>query len=189
MNKLSIGLVVLGIVAGVIIAPVIYLRVHPLTMESMSIEIYDNFIEQIIPHHEDAITMADLASTRAEHAEIKKLAINIKKTQSEEIAQMKSWYKEWYGKEVPSLSGGDAMMHGGMMSGGRADLEDLKTSKPFDKEFIQEMIPHHLMAVMMAQMLVVSTSRPEMRTLAENIISAQNKEIGEMKEWYALWYK
>ncbi len=156
-------------------------------------QIDSHFIEQMIPHHEDAITMANLALTRAEHQEIKMLGSDIIKTQSDEIDQMKDWYKSWFGNEVPDVSssmghGMGMMMHGGMM-GNETDVKTLENSQPFDKEFIEQMIPHHQMAVMMAQMLSRSTNRPEMKQLAENIISAQTKEINQMREWYNAWYK
>lgn len=151
-----------------------------------------HFIEQMIPHHEDAITMANLSLTRAEHPQIKTLGNAIIKSQSEEIVQMKQWYKSWFGNEVPSVSvsmGHDmgTMMHGGMM-GNETDAKTLENAKPFDKAFIEQMIPHHQMAVMMAQMLSSSTNRPEMRQLGENIVSAQTKEINQMREWYSAWY-
>src|SRR3990170_3664230 len=93
------------------------------------------------------------------------------------IDQMKQWYKSWFGNEVPNINTSmghsrGTMMHGGMM-GNETDIKTLENAKPFDKEFIEQMIPHHQMAVMMAQMLSRSTSRSEMKQLAENIISAQ----------------
>ena len=54
-----------------------------------------HFIEQMIPHHEDAITMASLALQKSNRLEIKQLAQAIIDSQSKEIVQMKSWYKEW----------------------------------------------------------------------------------------------
>ena len=155
-------------------------------------QIDSNFIEQMIPHHEDAITMANLALTRAENPEIKTLSGNIIKSQSEEIDQMKRWYKSWFGNEVTGVStsvghGMGMMMRGGMM-GNETEIKTLENAKPFDKEFIEQMIPHHQMAVMMAQMLLSSTNRPEMKQLAENIISTQTKEINQMREWYRTWY-
>jgi uncharacterized protein (DUF305 family) len=47
-----------------------------------------HFITMMIPHHEDAIAMANMALTRAEHPEIKQLAKNIKTSQSQEIEQI-----------------------------------------------------------------------------------------------------
>lgn len=156
-------------------------------------QIDSHFIEQMIPHHEDAITMANLALSRAERSEIKILSGDIIKDQSEEIDQMEQWYKSWFGNEVPGIStsagrGMGMMMRGGMM-GNETDIKTLENAKPFDKEFIEQMIPHHQMAVMMAQMLLSSTNRPEMKQLAENIIAAQTKEINQMREWYQNWYK
>ena len=152
-----------------------------------------HFIEQMIPHHEDAILMANIALTKAEHSEIKQLSQNIKTSQSTEIAQMQSWYKLWYGTNVPGtfsqggMMGGGMMMQGGMM-GDSSDPESLKTAKPFDKAFIEEMIPHHQMAVMMATMLLRGTNREEMKTLGQNIIDAQIREIEQMRSWYRTWY-
>jgi uncharacterized protein (DUF305 family) len=51
------------------------------------------------------------------------------------------------------------------------------------------MIPHHQLAIMMANMLQSGTNRPEMQQLAKNIISSQSKEIQQMQAWYTQWYK
>jgi len=152
-----------------------------------------HFIEQMIPHHEDAITMANIALEKATHPEIKTLAKDIVKAQSDEIIKMKGWYKDWFGTDVPDSSPvmgmhgmGQDGMHMGMM-GNQTDITILEQAPHFDKVFIEEMIPHHQMAVMMAGMLKSTTSRDEMKKLADNIISAQTKEINEMREWYKTW--
>ena len=153
-----------------------------------------HFITMMIPHHEDAIAMANMALTRAEHPEIKQLAKNIKTSQSQEIEQMRAWYKKWYGTDVPKVDGnnmGGGMMHGGkrgMMSNMRTDLTALSKAKNFDQAFIEEMIPHHEMAVMMSQHLLSNAVHPEMKQLAQAIIQAQTKEINEMQSWYQQWY-
>lgn len=151
-----------------------------------------HFIDQMIPHHEDAIIMSTIALERAEHQEIKDLAKSIIASQSAEIEQMEKWDKEWFSAAfVPKALAhdhGHAGMNMGMM-GDQTDLESLKSANPFDKAFIEEMIPHHQMAIMMAQMLENSTTRPEMKKLAANIIEAQSREIEQMRGWYAQWYK
>jgi len=153
-----------------------------------------HFIVMMIPHHEDAIAMANMALTRAEHSEIKQLAKNIKTSQSQEIEQMRAWYKKWYGTDVPKVDGnnmGGGMMHGGkrgMMGNMRTDLAALSKAKNFDQAFIEEMIPHHEMAVMMSQHLLSNAVHPEMKQLAQAIIQAQTKEINEMQSWYQQWY-
>lgn len=157
-------------------------------------EMNAHFIEQMIPHHEDAITMSQLALTKAERSEVKQLAESIIASQSKEIEQMRAWYKEWFGRELPTgeqvmqrhgmMSGSD--MHMGMM-GDTSDLTRLEQSADFDRAFVEEMIPHHQMAVMMASMLKNSTNRPEMKKLADDIITAQTKEIDIMRQWLAEW--
>jgi len=115
----------------------------------MSNNLDQHFIEEMIPHHQDAITMANIALQKAQHQEIKTLATNIKTSQSTEITKMKSWYKDWYGSEVPldnqSDNSGEGMMvgqmHGGMM-GNETDTTGLENSSNFDKTFIEGMIPH-----------------------------------------------
>lgn len=148
-----------------------------------------HFIEEMIPHHEGAVLMADLGLEKAEHKEIKQLAADIKKAQTKEIKEMRSWYKSWYGAEVPENSSGMGHgMMGGEMMGEAADLESLKSAKPFDKQFIDEMIPHHQTAVMMAQMAFLASDRAEIRALAKSIVDSQNREIVEMRGWYKKWY-
>jgi uncharacterized protein (DUF305 family) len=134
--------------------------------------------------------MAELALSRAKHPEIKQLAQAIKTDQNREIEQMRKWYQAWYGINVPTVS----MTNMGMsmhsnMRGMEADLVALKNASDFDQEFITQMIPHHQMAVMMAQMVRDSAIHPEIRTLAESIIKTQTSEIAQMRQWYQTWYK
>lgn len=142
------------------------------------------FIQQMIPHHDDAIAMADLALVRAEHPELKQLAERIKRTQTAENAQMRVWYRQWFGTDVPTGGG-----HGfGMMGGGTTNLEALVTADEFDRAFIEEMIPHHRMAVMMSRMAGSATSRPQMRELTQTISDVQRREIEQMEEWHREWF-
>lgn len=147
-----------------------------------------HFIEQMIPHHEGAIEMAKLAQERSKSPEVQTLTNAIIKSQSEEITQMQSWYRDWYGGDVPvdssiGMGMGRGMMHGGMMGGQTSDVEALKIAPDFDKAFLEEMIPHHQMAVMMAQMLLSGSNRTEMKQLAQDIIDAQKAEIEQMRSW------
>lgn len=152
-----------------------------------------HFIEQMIPHHEGAIEMAKLALIKSEHQEIKTLSEAIIEAQTKEIQDMGGWYTDWFGRSV--LRGGDTMMGGGMMSGsgmhmgGQEDVTALENSTNFDKVFIEQMIPHHQLAIMMARMLRAGTDRPEMLQLADDIIVSQSKEITEMQIWYKSWYR
>ena len=164
-----------------------------------------HFIEEMIPHHEDAVAVSELAPARAEHPELKQLAETIIRDQTREIDQMRAWYRSWYGVDAPTDDGalrgrghGGGMMGGGMMGGGmmgrgmmhdEADLEVLEAAPVFDKEFIEQMIPHHQMGVMMARMVLSRTDRPEIEELARSIIKTQTAEIKQMRDWYRAWYE
>jgi uncharacterized protein (DUF305 family) len=170
----------------------------PAPQSSMMTRPDQYFIEMMIPHHQDAVEMANLALTRAKHPEIKQLAEAINRDQTREIQQMRAWYKAWYGKEVPQAPMGTGMMgnrqgmgqgmstQNGMM---HTDLAALKNATDFDKEFLRQMIPHHQMAVHMAQMVLNQKTRPEIRTLAQSIIKSQTAEIKQMQQWQKAWYR
>lgn len=162
-------------------------------------QVDQHFIEMMIPHHQGAIEMADLALQKAKRPEIKKLAAAIKTDQAKEIEQMKAWYLQWYGTEVPAhaMTGmgmhhrrGQGManmpMHSGMM-GMDMSLESLKNASDFDKEFIRQMIPHHQSAVMMAQMVLNSATHSQINDLAQAIIKSQTAEIQQMQQWDQAW--
>ena len=78
------------------------------------------------------------------------------------------------------------MMHMDGMTGAPDVLKSIPVTD-FDREFIEQMIPHHEMAITMAQMLQAGTSRKEMKQLADNIISSQSREIGLMRGWLKEW--
>ena len=160
------------------------------------------FIGMMIPHHEAAIAMAELAPSRAKRPEIKALAQRIQTSQSAENAQMRRWYRQWYGGDVPAWSwggygygmGGYGMgmgmgMGAGMgMPGMGTSLEALKLAPDFDRAFIEQMIPHHRMGVMMASHAQWNTQHPELRELEAAMVRVQSQEIAQMAQWYRQWY-
>jgi uncharacterized protein (DUF305 family) len=68
------------------------------------------------------------------------------------------------------------------------DPQQLANKEPFDKAFIDAMIPHHQSAIEMAQVALEKSDNPKIKELAENIISAQQREIEQMREWRREWY-
>jgi uncharacterized protein (DUF305 family) len=165
-----------------------------------------HFIVMMIPHHEGAIAMADLALTRAQRPEIKALARSIKASQTEENAQMRSWYRQWFGGDVPVWGGsygrgvysgwggwmggnaGMMMGRGGGMGMMATDVEWLKNAPDFDRAFIEQMIPHHRMGVMMASMAQANSQHPSLRAMQQAMVKAQSQEIEQMAQWYRSWY-
>jgi uncharacterized protein (DUF305 family) len=75
-----------------------------------------------------------------------------------------------------------------MMDGMMATLEG-KTGDEFDKAFLSEMIVHHQGAVDMAQAVLDTSKKPELIKLANEIITAQTKEIKMMQDWQKAWFK
>jgi uncharacterized protein (DUF305 family) len=151
-----------------------------------------HFIVMMIPHHDGAIAMADLALTRAKRPEIKELARDIKATQAQENDQMRTWYRQWFGGDVPSWTTGGAMGMGGMTMGGGmgmgTSLTALQNAPDFDRAFIEQMIPHHRMGVMMASMAQANSKHPQLQAMQQAMVKAQRREIEEMTQWYRSWY-
>ncbi len=151
---------------------------------AMRQNIDQHFIAQMIPHHDGAIAMAKIALERSKRPEVLSLARGIIEAQEKEIVDMRGWYQNWYGSTPPQ--GGMGMRMSGMT--GEPDVLKSVPDAEFDREFIMEMIPHHEMAVVMAQMLQASTGRDEMKQLADNIITSQTREIEVMRGWLKAWY-
>ncbi len=86
-----------------------------------------------------------------------------------------------------SMMGGDSNSMAGMMANMNAGLQG-KTGDAFDQEFLAEMIVHHQGAIDMAKLALTNAKHQEIKDLATAIISAQTKEIGEMKVWQKAWY-
>jgi uncharacterized protein (DUF305 family) len=62
-----------------------------------------------------------------------------------------------------------------------------KSGDKFDEEFISQMIVHHEGAVEMAKLAEKQAKHDEIKQLSKDIISAQEKEINDMKQWQASW--
>jgi len=85
-----------------------------------------------------------------------------------------------------ALHGTSSDMHAAM-EGMTKTLEG-KTGDAFDQAFLSEMIVHHEGAVHMAQAALEKAQHTEIKTLANEIISAQVSEITQMKNWLTSWY-
>ncbi|MBA2947963.1 DUF305 domain-containing protein [Streptomyces himalayensis] len=141
------------------------------------------FAKGMIPHHRQAVEMADLAPSRAQSAEVKKLAEDIKKAQDPEIKTMSGWLTSW-GEEVPAESAMDHSMHGadGMMTA--EEMEQLKDSsgQAFDTAFMEMMIKHHEGAVQMAKTEQADGAYEPAKKMAGAIITSQTAEITQMNK-------
>lgn len=146
------------------------------------------FATMMIPHHAQAIEMADLALSQATDPKVKALAPKIKGAQGPEITRMSGWLTGW-GAPVPSTAGESGMagmpgmgeQTGGMMSA--QEMTDLgaATGPAFDQMWLKMMITHHEGAVAMAKDELDQGANPEAKKLAQAVIDGQSAEIAEMR--------
>jgi uncharacterized protein (DUF305 family) len=141
------------------------------------------FVAEMVPHHESAVEMAKVAEEKAQHGEVKKLADAIVETQNAEIETMNALAAQM---DKDGVEKGDLGMKMNEMD--MSDMSMLENAKPFDREFIDMMIPHHQDAILMARMELEEGKSADAKKLAEAIIDAQSKEIDEMNDWRADWY-
>jgi uncharacterized protein (DUF305 family) len=156
---------------------------------------YDlRFIDAMILHHQGAVVMAKEVQQKSTRPEMKQLADEIIEAQEKEIAQMQQWRKAWYPNAPEqamawhSQMGHMMAMSPEQMKAMQMDMDLGKSDAEFDLRFLNAMIPHHEGALTMAQDVLSKSQRPEMKQLAENIITSQQKEIDRMKQWRQAWY-
>ena len=137
------------------------------------------FAEMMIPHHQQAVDMSDLALKKSSNPRILDLAQRIKSAQSSEIIQMQSWLG---GKEANSMMtdhSGHSM--GGMLTEEEFSKLESSFGVTFDTLFLEGMIAHHEGALDMARMIKDTTTQ-EVNSFGLNVVEVQSEEIREMKE-------
>ncbi|MER5536746.1 DUF305 domain-containing protein [Streptomyces mirabilis] len=139
------------------------------------------FAQMMIPHHEQAVAMAELADGRASDAEIKDLAAKIEKAQDPEIKTMTGWLKSWGKPTATGDTPGMDMGSDGMMSD--KDMKELKAmqGKEFDKMFAQMMIDHHDGAIAMAKTEQKSGQNADAKEMADAIVTGQSAEVKQLQ--------
>ncbi len=138
------------------------------------------FVTQMIPHHQQAVEMADiLLGKTGVDPRVVDLATQIKAAQGPEITTMTSWLKSW---GQPSPEPMDGMEMGGMMS--PDDMNALTNASGADssKLFLEQMIQHHQGAINMANEELSTGKNADALALAKTITDAQTAEIAKMKE-------
>ena len=144
----------------------------------------ERFIDAMVPHHQGAISMAQVALENAEHLELLQLAENVISTQQAEIEELRAIKEQEFGtSEVPMQMSPEEMEMMGM-----EDPAELANQRPFDEAFINSMIPHHQSAIDMAQVALDESDNPAIRDLAGRIVEDQTREIEQMRGWLEEWY-
>jgi len=148
------------------------------------------FASMMIPHHAQAVSMADTALKQATNPKVKALASKIKEAQGPEIERMSGWLTGW-GAPVPTTEDGSEMsgmagmegmgdQTGGMMSAKEISNLNEATGAAFDRMWLLMMVKHHQGAVVMAKTALDQGTNPEAKKLAKSIIDGQSTEIAEM---------
>ncbi len=138
----------------------------------MVVESEREFLEGMIPHHQEAVyTAKEVIARGGSTPEIKQLVENIVVAQEREIREMKEWYEAWYG--VPYVDTGtyEPMMR---------DLSTL-SGAALDTVFLEDMIGHHMGAIMMAQSVQPYVEHSEIEILTQAIVTTQSAEIAQMR--------
>lgn len=140
-------------------------------MDHMWASTEEEFIANMIPHHQEAVDTASIIVAKTENAELKKIATDIVSAQKTEIALLNSWMKTWYPNSTLKVGYMQMMRDISKLSG--HDLDDV---------FMEDMIKHHEWAVHMAEEVLEVSQRPEIVKMANDIIRTQNAEIAKFKE-------
>lgn len=145
------------------------------------------FIDQMTMHHEGAIMSAKNMISDSKRPELRKLAQNIEKGQSEQVKQMQAWRKQWYPGAKRTFGMMDPTQMQSMMGSGQmqqmmgGSMRQMMGADTTDEMFLQMMIPHHQMAVDMSEKALKQADHPELRKLAQKIKDEQSAQIKQMK--------
>jgi len=175
------------------------------TAGMMEQDVDQMFMNMMIPHHQSAIEMGELALARAELKELKDFSRKMIDSQQQEIEQMQGWLSEWYNdaevpdmksmplmpemKLMPGMEGMEDMNCDCSMMNMEAEIQQLSdTPENFDLAFIDKMIPHHQMAIEAAQMVLDQGQHQELKDMAQKMIEEQQGEIETLTQFRTEWY-
>lgn len=140
-------------------------------MQNMEVLSEQEFISHMIPHHQEAVDASMEVLARGENAEVRALAEAIIIAQEKEIANMKTWHQTWFKTAVVADTSYEPMMR---------DLGLLQGNE-LDRAFLEDMIPHHMDALMMAQQVAPKIEHPEIAALTAAIAETQSNEVINMR--------
>ena len=142
-------------------------------MQGMWAASEDVYLAEMVAHHEEAVAAAQQLQ-RSPRGEMREFGDAIVASQSAQIDQMQRWLADWYPDRDEQAEYRPMMR----------DLTGLSGDR-LDRFFLQDMIWHHMSAVMMSQQLLVrgAADHDEVEALAENIRDEQHVEIFQMQQW------
>ncbi len=139
-----------------------------------------DFIQGMIPHHQEAVDSALVIEKHSEHAQLRAFAGAVVGVQQRQISEMRGWLRAWYPKQAKAASPYLPMMR------------TLPNATPdeADRAFIEDMMTHHEMAIAMAREFLAGDFKkhPKAEALARDIMSTQAAEVGTLRGWLRRWY-
>jgi uncharacterized protein (DUF305 family) len=139
---------------------------------SMMVKSEREFVTGMIPHHQEAAdTAKEVLARGGSNEAVRTLALNIVEAQETEIAMLKQWHLDWYGEAYVADDSYQSMMR---------DLSQL-SGAPLDERFLQDMIPHHMGAIMMALSVRPYIEHQEITDMADAIMETQAAEVDLMR--------
>jgi len=148
---------------------------------------YDlQFLDTMIEHHQDAVNMAKPIVAKTDNAELKAFAAKIIADQNKQITQMKDWRKKWFAGKPAAMN---AEMPGMMDSMRGMNMKKMEApgGKLLDLRFLGMMTQQHQGAITMSKEALDKAEHAEIKTLANQIIKAQEAEIKQMRDWKTAW--
>jgi len=141
-------------------------------------EVY--YMELTIDHHLAGIAEATLCVERAIHPELEAMCEQSVASQQQQIGQLRSWLREWYGTEYA----------GEIEPSARQDIRRLSelSGAAFEDEFLTDFSKHHLRIIKESEKAVRKVYHDELRALAQTIITAQSRSVIQMQTWDCEWY-
>jgi uncharacterized protein (DUF305 family) len=151
------------------------------------------YIDMMIPHHESVIALAEIARDQLGDERLQTIADAILETQPPEIEELAALREEWYGSPEPEMMSDELMATSMGMSHGCADqmhmdqmsaewqVEQFEAADDKDLAFIDQVIPHHEMAVVTSQLALEHANHEEIKDIARMVIDAQEREIKELE--------
>lgn len=138
----------------------------------------DVYLAEMVAHHEEAVAAARQLQ-RSPREEMREFGEAIVASQSAQIEQMQQWLADWH-PDRDEQSDYRPMMR---------DLTRLSGDR-LDRVFLQDMIWHHMAAVMMSQQLLArgTAEHDEVEVLAQDIRDEQHAEILQMQQWLRAWF-
>lgn len=166
-------------------------------MDSMMMEQDQMYIDMMIPHHQSIIALAEAAMPRLTDERLQGIAAAIIDTQGAEIEELRDYRESFYGdaNPIPMDNAMMTAMHEMMMPGMPEAMEAMRfqmdsmaqvatfcAAEDADLAFIDQVIPHHQMAIEASQATMARAVHPEIRDVAQRVIDAQEREIKELME-------